>query len=112
MEVTKNKDTESLPLHRVCILAPFTSLLKDVGAPVEAEFSKANLPWFALEDDNNYVPSRNFYKFILNSAHSEGIPDLGFRAGVKRTLLGRLIQKIRRQECATIADDQFDRTPI
>jgi AraC-like DNA-binding protein len=83
MEVTKNKDTESLPLHRVCILAPFTSLLKDVGAPVESEFSKANLPWFALEDDNNYVPSRNFYKFILNSAHSEGIPDLGFRAGVK-----------------------------
>jgi AraC-like DNA-binding protein len=44
MEVTKNKDTESLPLHRVSLLAPFTGLLKDVGAPVESQFSKANLP--------------------------------------------------------------------
>jgi AraC-like DNA-binding protein len=83
MEVTKNKDTESIPLHRVSLLAPFTGLLKDVGAPIESLFSKAKLPWFALDDDNNYVPSRNFYRFVLNSAHSEGIPDLGFRAGIK-----------------------------
>jgi hypothetical protein len=83
MEVTKNKDTESIPLHRVPLLAPFTGLLKDVGAPVESLFAKAKLPWLALEDANNYVPSSNFYKFVLNAAHSAGIQDLGFRAGMK-----------------------------
>ena len=83
MEGAKSKDTASLPLHRVAILQPFVKLLMQIGAPVERGFGQACLPWCALENANNYVPSHNFYKFIIHMAHSEGIPDLGFRAGEK-----------------------------
>ena len=68
-------------LHRVAVVRPFARFLADIGAPVERGFRKAGLPWYALEDVNNYVPSHRFWKFLVCMSRSEGIQDLGFRVG-------------------------------
>lgn len=73
--------TEPMPLHRVAVVRPFATFLADAGAPVARRFQQAGLPYSALEDVNNYVPSQRFWKFLVDTAHAEGIPDLGFRVG-------------------------------
>ncbi|MEA3277474.1 MAG: helix-turn-helix domain-containing protein [Pseudomonadota bacterium] len=73
--------TESIPVHRVAVLRPFAQFLADVGAPVEREFQRAGLPFFALEYLNNYVPSYLFWSFLVNTARNQAIEDLGFRVG-------------------------------
>lgn len=78
-----NNSTKSIPVHRVAIVRPFARFLADVGAPVERCFQQAGLPWYALENADNYVPSHRFSKFLVSAAHSEGILDLGFRVGAK-----------------------------
>ena len=70
-------------MHRVAVLHPFTRFLAEVGAPVEREIRQAGLPWCALEDADNYVPSHGYWKFLACSARAEGIEDLGFRVGEK-----------------------------
>jgi hypothetical protein len=72
---------ESIPLHRVAVLQPFTQFLADVGAPVERGFQQTGLSVCALEDVNNYVPSHRFCAFLVGMAQSQGIEDLGFRVG-------------------------------
>ena len=71
----------SIPLHRVSVLRPFAQFLADVGAPVEREFQRAGLPYGALENVDNYVPSQRFYVFLVNTSLREGIEDLGFHVG-------------------------------
>jgi len=73
--------TGPIPLHRVAILRPFSQFLADVGAPVERGFHRAGLPFYSLENVNNYVPSERFWAFLVDMAHSEGIEDLGFLVG-------------------------------
>jgi AraC-like DNA-binding protein len=76
-----NNNTEAIPVHRVAILRPFVRFLTDLGTPVERCFRQTGLPWYALENADNYVPSHRFYKFLVSTAYSEGILDLGFRVG-------------------------------
>ena len=68
-------------VHRVAILNAFVRMLEETGAPVERAFRDVGLPFYALEDLDNYVPSARFYAFVARMARSEGIPDLGFRVG-------------------------------
>jgi AraC-like DNA-binding protein len=72
---------EAIPLHRIAIVLPFARFLADVGAPVEQGFRQAGLPFEALGNVNNYVPSQRFWAFVGNMARSQGIEDLGFRVG-------------------------------
>jgi len=72
---------ESIPLHRVAVVSPFTDFLAAVGAPVERGFRRANLPVFALEDVNNFIPSHQFWSFLVDMAFNQDIPDLGFHVG-------------------------------
>jgi AraC-like DNA-binding protein len=72
---------ESILLHRVAVVRPFAQFLSDVGTPVERGFRQAGLPFCALDDVNNYVPSHRFWAFLVNMARSQGIEDLGFRVG-------------------------------
>jgi len=60
---------------------PFVHFLADLGAPVEHGFRQAGLPFSALENINNYVPSQRFWAFVGNMAQRQGIEDLGFRVG-------------------------------
>jgi AraC-like DNA-binding protein len=78
--VSHNNDV-SVPLHRVALLRPFTEFLSDVGTPIERGLCQAGLPSNALEDLNNYIPSHRYYDFLINMAHSQGIPNLGFHVG-------------------------------
>jgi len=71
----------SIPVHRVAVLRPYELFLKSVGAPVERGFQQAGLPYCALENVDNYIPSHGFYAFLINMAQREGIEDLGFRVG-------------------------------
>ena len=78
----RNRDRgEAIPLHRVAVVRPFAEFLADVGAPVERGFKQAGLPFAALDNVDNYVPSHRFWAFLVNMARSEGILDLGFRVG-------------------------------
>lgn len=74
---------ESIPLHRVAVVRPFTDFLADIGAPFERGFRQAGLPVCALEDVNNFIPSHRFWKFLIDMAFSQDIPDLGFHVGQK-----------------------------
>lgn len=75
------KNTGSIPLHRVAVLRPFANLLAEIGAPVERGFRQAGLPIDSLDDINNYIPSHRFRSFLVDMAHREGIPNLGFHVG-------------------------------
>jgi AraC-like DNA-binding protein len=74
---------EAIALHRIAIILPFAHFLSDIGAPVERGFRQAGLPFAALDNVNDYVPSQRFWAFVGNMARSEGIDDLGFRVGQK-----------------------------
>jgi AraC-like DNA-binding protein len=74
---------DAIPLHRIAIVRPFVEFLAGIGAPVEGGFRQVGLPFAALENVNNYVPSQRFWAFVGNMARSEGIEDLGFRVGDK-----------------------------
>jgi AraC-like DNA-binding protein len=73
--------SKPIPVHRVAVLLPFTNFLADVGASVERGFRLAGLPVHALEDADNYVPSHRFWRFLVDMAQREDIPDLGFHVG-------------------------------
>ena len=77
------KNTGSIPLHRVAVLRPFANFLADIGAPVERGFRQAGLPVDSLDDINNYIPSHRFWSFLIDMAHREGMPSLGFHVGQK-----------------------------
>ena len=70
-----------MPLHRVAVVRPFAEFLAEIGAPVERDFRLARLPYYALESVDNYVPSQRFWSFLVNTAYSEAIEDLGLRVG-------------------------------
>ena len=70
-----------IPLHRVAVVSPFTNFLADVGAPFERGFRQAGLPVCALEDVNNFIPSHRFWRFLVDMAQGQDIPDLGFHVG-------------------------------
>jgi len=72
---------KSVPVHRISIVRSFTQFLAEVGTPIEHEFKRVNLPYYALENVNNYIPSHKFWLFLVNTSHNEGINDLGFRVG-------------------------------
>lgn len=74
---------ETIALHKVTVVVPFTQFLSDIGAPFERGFRKAGLPVCALEDINNFVPSHRFWTFLVNMSYVEGIPELGFLVGEK-----------------------------
>lgn len=81
MKHSSIKIEKSIPVHRVAVLHPFTQFLRSVGANVERGFQQAGLPYCALEQVENYVPSHGYYAFLVNMAQTEGIEDLGFRVG-------------------------------
>jgi AraC-like DNA-binding protein len=71
-----------ISLHRVAILLSFTRFLEEIGTPVERAFQRAGLPFAALENIDNYVPSHRFWSFLVDTSYREGIPDLGYRVGM------------------------------
>jgi AraC-like DNA-binding protein len=76
------RSPRAVPLHRVAVLRPFASYLEQHGAPVRREFRRVRLPYAALEDPDNYVPSERFRAFVVSSAQREGIETLGFEVGL------------------------------
>ena len=74
---------ETFPLHRVAVVRPFTDFLAGIGAPFEREFRRVGLPVCALEDLDNFIPSHRFWRFLIDTALSQDIPDLGFHVGQK-----------------------------
>ena len=73
--------TGAIPLHRIAVVRPFAQFLENIGAPVERGFRQTGMPYCALEDVNNYVPSHRFWAFLTHMTRIEGIEDLGFRVG-------------------------------
>lgn len=81
MGLVHHDRVKSIPLHRVAVVRPFAQQLEDIGAPVERGFRLAGLPYYTLENVDNFVPSQRFWSFLVNMAYSQGIEDLGFRVG-------------------------------
>ena len=72
MSYNQRQTKKPVPPHRVAVLRPFAQWLNGIGAPVEREFQRVGLPFAALEDMNNYVPSECFLAFVVNMAHRDG----------------------------------------
>ncbi len=77
----RSNNTASIPLHRVAVLRSFVQFLAEAGAPVERLVQQSGIPYRALDDVDNYVPSPRFWEFLITAARSQGIPDLGFLVG-------------------------------
>ena len=81
MGIVYHDRVKSILLHRVALIHPFAQFLGNIGAPVERGFRQAGLPYCALENVDNFVPTQRFWSFLVNMSYSQGIKDLGFRVG-------------------------------
>lgn len=72
----------TLPLHRVATVIPFIDYLHKQRAPVERELRRARLPVQAMDDPDCFIPSRNYWTFIANTARHKGMENLGFQVGM------------------------------
>jgi len=71
----------SIAVHRVALLEPFVRFFEGIGSPVGSLLRRAKVANSVLDDLNNYIPSQLYWQFLVDSANSEGISDIGFRVG-------------------------------
>jgi len=81
MGYKQHASVRSIPLHRIAVVRSFAQFLTDIGAPAQREFQRVGLPYYALDNANDYVPSQRFWAFVTNASRHEGIEDFGFRVG-------------------------------
>ena len=71
---------EQLLLTRASTLAAFTDLLYDIGAPVDSELERCNLPVNLNHQTNLFVPVSRALDFVTAADRKEDIDDIVFRA--------------------------------
>jgi AraC-like DNA-binding protein len=76
----------AIPLIRAASAAGVVRFLSAVGAPVERTWERAGLPPAALAEPERLVPLRSIARFVDESAATQGIEDLGLRAGATHGL--------------------------
>ncbi len=67
-------------LTRASTLAAFTDLLRDMGAPVDRELSRWNLPTGLDPSQNGFVPVMPSLMFVRQMERKEQVDDIVFRA--------------------------------
>lgn len=70
-----------IPLTRNVFLAPFTSILNEMGAPTPSLLAKFHLPIHPEENTNQYIPLFPALRFLAAAEVSQGVIDFGFLAG-------------------------------
>lgn len=71
---------QQLLLTRASTLAAFTDLLRDMGAPVDRELGRNNLPSLVDLTQDHFVPVLPSQKFVRGMERNEQIDDIVFRA--------------------------------
>lgn len=74
---------QPLPLVTVKLLQPFTSLLREIGIPVNSVLRRAQLPTLLDEHSDAFVSAHLAYAFREEAAARSGLDDLGWRAGAR-----------------------------
>ncbi len=99
-----------LPVAHLNWVAPFRSVLDEVGAPCDRLMRDSKLPTQAYGEPWAMAPASHIYGFMRRCAESEGMPDLGFRAAkrVPATMLGLHRQPERPRLLASILQSYFD----
>jgi AraC-like DNA-binding protein len=69
----------TIPLVHVTLISSYVRLLSDIGAPVERELARVNLPSDVADRGSGYLPCRSLCKFVDRAARSQGIDDIGAR---------------------------------
>ena len=82
-----NAPAESIVLTRAEYIILYFQLLRQLGAPVDRELRRAQLPTLIEEIPDALVSMDLAYRFLARCAHSEGIDDIGFEAGWNLSLI-------------------------
>lgn len=88
----------AVPLIRAAPSTTVVRFLASVGAPVASAWERAGLPPAALSEPEHVVPLRSLGRFVDDGAHTQGIEDLGLRAGEQTSveMLGTFGAAVRR----------------
>ena len=81
----------AFPLTKSPTLASYVSILRAIGAPVDAGLRRARLPTLFQEIPDAWLPYERLRYFTVDMASREGIPDLGLipQASDTQTALSR-----------------------
>src|SRR5262245_44584406 len=87
-------------LTRAGIVAPIVAVLERVGAPVDRLLAKAGVPAWARANPEMLIPTWSTARLLAEGVRSQGIEDLGLRAGREARIeslgiFGRLIRRSR-----------------
>lgn len=74
-------NADSIVLVRAEYVILYLAWLRRIGAPVDRELRRARLPTLLEEMPDAPISTALAYRFLMRSAASEGIEDLGFEAG-------------------------------
>ena len=83
-----------IPLARCALLAPFTAILNNIGAPTDTMLARFHLPAHPAERPNDYFPLFPALRFATAAQTSQGISDFGFLA-VQQLHLGDLSEQLQ-----------------
>jgi AraC-like DNA-binding protein len=91
---------EPIGLTRVSILTPIVSYLHEIAAPVEELLVTSGVPGSALMDPETLIPTTAAPRLLREAARTQGIGDVGVKAGETAELeglgvFGRLIRRSR-----------------
>src|SRR6185295_1640342 len=95
---------EKPPMHpialtRSSIILPTMAFLRRIGAPVERHLARCGLPAWISTDPEALIPTSGVVRLLNEAARSEGIDDLGLRAGLEAPVdafgfLGRRVSRL------------------
>lgn len=71
---------QPIPLTRTVYLHAYTGILSDIGAPLEQDLGKFNLPALSDEEQDSYLPLIPAIRFLQFAMLRDGIEDFGLRA--------------------------------
>lgn len=73
-------DRQPIPLTRSVYLHAYTSMLSELGAPLEQDLGKFKLPLLANDERDLYIPLIPAVGFLQFAMLRDGIDDIGLRA--------------------------------
>ncbi len=73
----------SIPLIRQIEVSAVLAVLRESGAPIRKLLAAAKLPGHVEDSPDGFVSARTMLGFVGASAHSQDMPDLGWRAAIR-----------------------------
>lgn len=71
---------KGIPLTRSVFVAPFSNILREIGAPTAPLLARFHLPIHSEEKPGDFVPLLPALRFVTTAQQAQGVADFGFLA--------------------------------